>query len=937
MKDLRVKAIMLIALALCVVCALCACNSEHTHTAGEWIVDIEAECERNGVRHNECTGCGVTVKTESVPATGHSYKGGICTACGADDPEYVAPDAPDGDNQGGNTPGSEDKPEGCKHELVHHEEKAPTCTQIGWDAYDECSKCDYTTYTEKAALGHNEVVYPGYAATCTETGLADGVKCSRCEAVFTEREVIPALGHSVKAEVDENRKEATSTVDGSYDSVVYCSGCGMEMSRESKIIPAHSHVISATFDGSDMVYSCSVCNMVSNGSDGLEYTLNSDNTYTVKSIGNCTDECVFIPAYVDSKRVVAIGDRAFSESTAKYIGIAHTVKTIGTRAFYGCVGLTEMTIPSSVWSIGTQVFYKASNLSTVYYNGSYIGAEDNPFLNLSHINKVVFGSSNIPDYVCYNNSNLKEIVILDCVTSIGERAFSGCSNLNAVYITDIASWCNIRFDFRDANPLRYAKNLYLNGDLVTDLVIPDSVTSIADCAFQNYSKLTSVIIPDSVTSIGDYSFSNCSNLTSITIPDSVTGIGNYAFYDCSSLASVIIGNGVTSIGGYAFFGCSSLASITIPDSVISIGWYVFYNCKSLESVTIPDSVTSIDSSAFYGCSNLNLVYITDIASWCNTSFGGPYANPLYYAKNLYLNGELVTDLVIPDGVTSIGNYAFFGCSGLTSITIPDSVTSIGENAFEDCSSLTSITIGDNVTSISRSAFLGCSGLTSVTIPNSVTSIGYDAFSGCSNLNSVYITDIASWCNVSFADSYSNPLYYAKNLYLNGELVTDLVIPGSVTNIVDGAFRNCGSLTRVTILDNVTSIGSSAFSGCSSLTSITIPGSVTSIGDWAFYECSSLTSIIIPDSVTSIGEYAFRGCSSLTSAIIPNSVTSIGVCAFDGCSKLNSVTFKNTSGWWRSSNSTATSETSISARDLSNKSTAAKYLTDKYCDYYWTKT
>ncbi len=252
-------------------------------------------------------------------------------------------------------------------------------------------------------------------------------------------------------------------------------------------------------------------------------------------------------------------------------------------------------------------------------------------------------------------------------------------------------------------------------------------------------------------------------------------------------------------------------------------------------------------------------------------------------------GKNITEVIIETGVTSIGNYAFNGCSSLASITIPDSVTSIGEGAFYDCSALSSITIGDGVTSIGDWAFAGCTSLTSVTIPDSVTSIGSSPFSGCSSLKSVYITDIAAWCNIKFSSSYANPMCYAENLYLNGKLVTKIEIPDGVTSIDDYAFQGCSSLSSITIPDSVTSIGEGTFYDCSALSSITIPDGVTSIGDWAFYNCRALSSITIPDSVTSIGDWAFDWCTSLTSITIPDSVTSIGEIAFSDCSSLTSIT------------------------------------------------
>ena len=229
-------------------------------------------------------------------------------------------------------------------------------------------------------------------------------------------------------------------------------------------------------------------------------------------------------------------------------------------------------------------------------------------------------------------------------------------------------------------------------------------------------------------------------------------------------------------------------------------------------------------------------------------------------------------------IASIGDYAFYGCSGLTSITIPNSVTSIGAGAFSECTYLTSITIPNSVTSIGDYAFSECTYLTSITIPNSVTSIGDHAFSECTYLTSITIPNsVTSIGDYAFSD--------CTNL-------TSITIPNSVTSIGDFAFSECSYLTSITIPNSVTSIEGGIFSGCTGLASITIPNSVTSIGYNAFYGCSGLTSITIPNSVTSIGYNAFAGCSGLTSITIPNSVTSIEYDAFLGCFGLTSITIPN---------------------------------------------
>jgi hypothetical protein len=452
-------------------------------------------------------------------------------------------------------------------------------------------------------------------------------------------------------------------------------------------------------------------------------------------------------------------------------------------------------------------------------------------------------------------AGITEVIIPDGVTSIGDSAFKWCSSLTSITIPEgVTSIGDSAFEYCSS---------------LTSIVIPTSVTSFGKEAFSGCSSLTGIVIPTSVISIGKEAFCVCSSLTSIVIPEGVTSIGDSAFFGCSSLTSIVIPTSVTSFGKEAFSDCSSLTSITIPNSVTSIGKKAFSDCSSLTSIVIPNSVTSIGNKAFSDCSGLTSIVIPEGV----TSIG----------DSAFFGCSSLTSITIPEGITSIGDSAFFGCSSLTGIVIPTSVISIGKEAFSGCKSLTSITIPEGVTSIGDSAFEYCSSLTSITIPNSVTSIGKEAFYGCSSLTSIIIPEgVTSIGNSAFFGCSS---------------LTGIVIPNSVTSIGERAFGDCSSLTSITISEGVTSIGDSAFDGCSSLSDLTvpdhlakvfIPNGVKKINQSEFWGKSHLKSIIIPDSVTSIEDFAFYGCSSLTSIIMPNSVTSIGRDVFEGCSKLTEI-------------------------------------------------
>ena len=368
------------------------------------------------------------------------------------------------------------------------------------------------------------------------------------------------------------------------------------------------------------------------------------------------------------------------------------------------------------------------------------------------------------------------------VTSIGESAFSGCTNLISIDI-------------------------------------PNSVTSIGNSAFSNCTGLTSISIPNSVTSIGEYTFISCDGLTSITIPNSVTTIGRCAFQGCSGLISITIPNSVTTIGSDAFNNCTGLTSIKIPNSVTSIGSEAFYNCTGLTTVTIPNSVNTIGHGTFTNCTGLTSVAIPNSMSSIESA--------------TFSQCTRLTSINIPNSVTSIGEYAFWNCTGLTSITIPNSVNTIDRGAFYNCTGLTTITIPNSVSTIGSEAFSYCTGLSSITIPNSVTTIGQSVFADCSRLTSIVVNSGNKYFNDG--NGCNCIIYSLSNTLVVGCATT--TIPNSVTTIGACAFDRCIGLTSIEIPNSVTSIKFRAFSNCSNLTSITIPNSVTSIEEDAFNGCS----------------------------------------------------------------------------------------------------
>lgn len=413
-------------------------------------------------------------------------------------------------------------------------------------------------------------------------------------------------------------------------------------------------------------------------------------------------------------------------------------------------------------------------------------------------------------------------------------------------------------------------------------IVESGVTSIGNRAFSKCTNLTEITIPDTVTSIGNYAFFQCSSLPEITIPDQVTSIGTAAFYECRSLTAITIPDGVTSIGSSAFNKCTSLTEIIIPESVETIGATAFSGCTKLTEVIILSDTVAIDSTANTIPTTATICgYADSTAATYATTNGNGFAsigscgaegdNLLWYlapggklvifgtgAMKDYVSTKIpwysikdsIQSVVIQDGVTSIGEHAFHNCTAIATVSIPDSVTLIDDYAFYNCddSQLTSVNIPNGVTTIGLRAFAECDYLTEITIPSSVTSIGAGAVSACKRLTTITLA------------SGNTAYHIAGNCLI--ETATGTIVAGFNTSTIpaDGS---------------VIAIGDDAFSGCTGLVAITIPDSVTSIGKSAFNKCTGLSEITISENVQTIGASAFSGCTVLSKITFLSKTVVIG--------------------------------------------------------------
>lgn len=828
------KVLLAVAFSLLVVLTLASCN-KHTCTPGEikTYVWYEATCTKEGLMEESvyCVDCGKTIsrvdkvipvvpcqagdRTEKdystyVQATclkdGHYNEIKYCTWCDkiASRDTVVIPKLTD-----------------HIYETYTIDISAPNCVSEGeYYLITYCSYCNIEIgretkispiteeHTPKEAVIENRI-----GSDCTSAGSYDEVVyCLYCNyEISRKNKEVAILGHTPSDAVVENEIESTCTVNGNYDSVIYCTVCDAELSRENNVSPLIPHaIVSAT---------CSVCKQVV-GNIGLKYSLDSSSASYVVSKGDCSDTNIIIPSKHNGLPVTVI--HGFNNAVnIQSIELPETITSIGNYTFENCTGLTSIVIPDGVTSIGYKTFNGCTSLANISLGGNI---------------------SEIGEYAFYDCKALKEIS-LNNVTTINANAFYGCVSL---------------------------ENVHIGSKLKT----------IGNNAFYNCSSLKEITIPNSAASIGTNILYGCNSLHSISTTIYKDYLG-YLFgapsyekqgeYIPSSLKNVVITKG-KQIKYSAFYNCQHLIKVVLPDTIETIDGHSFAGCVSLQSITIPFVGENLEGSG-----NTNLGHL--FGSWSTY----PHADNSNVPKTL-------REVIITGG-NKIGRDAFYDCDMILSITIPESVTNIDQYAFWGCYRLfevinkSSLTLKGNHSK--EEGYLS----TSIIHNENSKIINNDVF-----LFSTYngINYLLGYCgnesNITLPDRYCDEIYDIYDYaFIYCDFISNIEIPDGVRRIGGCAFSNCSSLTNINIPKSVTNIGSDAFYNCSALTNITIPNSVTSISRGTFDGCSSLENFEIHNNVNSIGDYAFRGCSKLTNIYVPSSVQTIGYGAFEGCSSLESIT------------------------------------------------
>ena len=547
---------------------------------------------------------------------------------------------------------------------------------------------------------------------------------------------------------------------------------------------------------------------------------------TLRAIGEeAFADCPKLAAVEFSTGLAEIGKKAFANCDAlPAMPLPAGLKTLGESAFYDCDGLTEIIAPGTLETIESQVFAGCDSLLKVTVEEGVKALGKSMFAGCKSLETVSMRDSlvEIGETAFQGCSSLSELKIPGSVTTIGTSAFKDCGGLQKVEIgygmevlsSNAFSGCTALYEVTLPNSIRRIekdafkgctalKTVKAEGDVPTYPSDLDTDVLQAN-AFSGCSALETVAVPAGIVKLADEAFSQRYSLVSVSVNEKLVSIGAKAFYKCGNLLSVKGSTGVESIGANAFYECPVLTRVDSGTALKYIGDYAFYQCSGLTKFNF-GSLENLGKEAFYECESLQKVEI-------------------------------------PDSARKIPDKAFYGCINLNTLTVGNGVTEIGNCAFEDCKRMAKAKLGDGVTTIGAFAFRDCAALTNLDIGSSLQNVGEYAFVNCNALNKVNTNDLANWCSINFYYSYDNPVMYAKCLYVNDELLTDMIVPDEVTEIGSIAFFNCNSLKTVTFSNNTTQIQFGAFASCENLRVLSIPESVEIVREAAFSNCTSLETV-----------------------------------------------------------------------------------------------
>lgn len=757
----------------------------------------------------------------------------------------------------------------CAHEWQNTSVSTQATCTVGGSQEQKCANCGEVQTIETLPLNHD-------FATAWGTGenghwhvcVRDNCGEKSDEAAHGD-ENDDHLCDECQVEVSEHTGGKASCTNKAV-----CSVCGEEYGD----LANHSLDDSGQCENCD--YACTT---------GLLFKDIDENTTAV--IGLISDmQDVVIPETYQGKRVVSIERGAFYGRAIKSVTILSTIEKIGVQAFGNCTALEKVHLDLESWlNIDFAYYYSTVNYEAKVESNPLANPKAKPYVDGELLNDVVIpeGGTEIKPYAFFK-LKANSVTIPSTLKKVGTYAFYK-NNLTYVFTPDIETWLGI--EFKHLNGLIYyhsstgVAKLCLSGttEAIRDLVVPDGVTSIGIHAFEGYTLLTSVTLNSDLRSIGEYAFYNCDNLTSVYL-DSVENWCNIRFGRV--WANPLEDNSSAKV--YFKGESEPIKELTIPQSVTEIGNRQFKGWRDLTKVTLHSGITKIGEGAFGTCTKIKEVYVPSIDFWCEIDFvksleglrssGDISSNPIAYSATLYVNNEAITDLVIPEGVTSISAGAFWGLKQLTSVTIPNSVKTIGESAFRYCKNLTAVNIksleawcdinfvladvwsgelghsgsplnnnGDasnallylngvlvedldltNVSRIRTSAFYRGTQIKSITFGSATTFVGRYAFSNCKNIENIYISNLSAYSQIEFESAYASPAFIASNERVwigtgdNKEELINLVVPSDVIEINQYTFSGMKKIESVTFHQNVRSIGDRAFLGCDSLNAVYVP-------------------------------------------------------------------------------------------------------------------